>query len=92
MVQPGESVWELGFGVPYLAIALAVVSGVEVVATDTSEMVYNQYVEDVLGVLTSTKQYTHDVIVDTLDTSRMKRMKVIHDDDPDDASCIDVSG
>ena len=34
LVQQGEFVWEIGFGVPYLALALAAVSGTEIYATD----------------------------------------------------------
>ena len=34
LVQQGGLVWEIGFGVPYLALALAAVSGTEIYATD----------------------------------------------------------
>ncbi len=34
LISQGENVWEIGFGVPYLAFSLAAVSGTTVHATD----------------------------------------------------------
>jgi ubiquinone/menaquinone biosynthesis C-methylase UbiE len=37
LLERGDHAWEIGFGVPYLAMALAAVSETEIFATDINE-------------------------------------------------------